>query len=203
MTASNTSLTTPWRSGILAILAIVMLATRINHFGALPDASWVVFFAAGFYLRGSVRWAFPLLMALAVAIDYGVITSQGQSFWSHYCVSPAYWFLIPSYAAMWFGGAWLRQHYAGLHARELGLLLVSVVVAASVCYLISNGSFYWISSHAAVHSFGGWMENLGDWYLPYMQTTLIYTSVAAVLHVACTLAAKAMGGADRTHSLHR
>jgi hypothetical protein len=200
MTVSRPSLTTPWRAGILAILAIVMLATRINHFGALPDASWMVFFAAGFYLRGSARWAFPLLMALAVAIDYFVITGQGLSFWSHYCVSPAYWFLIPSYGAMWFGGSWLRQHYTGVHARELGLLLLSVVVAANVCYLLTNGSFYWISSHAAVHSFGGWMKNFGDWYLPYMQTTLIYAAVATVLHVAATYASRAFAAETGQHA---
>ncbi|HEY0230698.1 MAG TPA: hypothetical protein VGC55_05565 [Dokdonella sp.] len=200
MTDSSPSLTTPWRAGILAILALVMLATRVNHFSALPDASWVVFFAAGFHLRGSVRWAFPLLMALAVAIDYFVISGQGLSFWSHYCVSPAYWFLIPSYGAMWFGGSWLRQHYSGLHARELGLLLVSVVVAANVCYLLTNGSFYWLSSHAAVHSFGGWMKNFSDWYLPYQQTTLIYASVAAVLHIAATYASRAFAAEAGQHA---
>ena len=62
-------------------------------------------------------------MALAVLIDFFVITSQGMSFWSHYCVSPAYLFLLPSYAAPWLGGSWLRKHYSGLHARELGLLI--------------------------------------------------------------------------------
>ena len=55
MTLSN-----PQRVGLFAILAIVMAATRVNHFAALPDASWVVFFLAGFYLRGSASWAFPL-----------------------------------------------------------------------------------------------------------------------------------------------
>ena len=200
MTVSRPSLSTPWRAGILAILAIVMLATRIKHFGALPDASWMVFFAAGFYLRGSARWAFPLLMALAVAIDYFVITGQGLSFWSHYCVSPAYWFLIPSYGAMWFGGAWLRRHYTGLHVRELGLAVIGVVVAANVCYLLTNGSFYWLSSHAAVHSFGGWMKNFGDWYLPYMQTTLIYAAVATVLHVAATYASRAFSAEAGQHA---
>lgn len=47
------------RVGLFLVLALVMAATRINHFGALPDASWAVFFLAGFYLRGSARWAFP------------------------------------------------------------------------------------------------------------------------------------------------
>lgn len=205
MTATNPSLSTPWRLGVFAILAIVMVATRANlihlgtHIGSLPDASWAVFFIAGFYLRGSVRWAFPALMALAVGVDYAVISGQGLSFWSHYCVSPAYWFLVPSYAALWFGGAWLRQRYDGLHARELGLLLVSAVAAASVCYLVSNGSYYWLSNHwqaaaGVTASFGGWMKNLGDWYLPFIGLTLVYVAIAAVLHVLATRALGAMAG---------
>lgn len=194
MTATDSPLSAPWRFGLFAILAIVMIATRSNlitlgtHIGSLPDASWAVFFIAGFYLKGSVRWAFPALMALAVAIDYFVITHAGLSFWSHYCVSPAYWFLVPSYAALWFGGSWLRQRYAGIHTRELALLLGSVVVAASVCYLISNGSYYWLSDHwlagsASPRSFAGWSKNLGDWYLSFVGMALVYVAVAAVLHV--------------------
>jgi hypothetical protein len=201
MNAAKPALSNDLRLGIFLILGLVMLATRSHHFGALPDASWAVFFFAGFYLSarpsaegrtslstlfnfsGSARWAFPLLMVLAVAVDYTVISSQGIDFWSHYCVSPAYWFLVPSYAALWFGGAWLRAHYNGLHARELGLLVASAVVSASLCYLVSNGSFYWISASVPSRSFAGWVENLGDWYLPFMQTTLMYVGIGAVIHM--------------------
>ena len=112
MTLSN-----PQRAGIFAILALVMTATRVNHFAALPDASWAVFFVAGFYLRGSLRWAFPLLIALAVLIDFFVIASQGINFWSHYCVSAAYWFLLPAYFVLWLGGSALRRLYSGLGLR--------------------------------------------------------------------------------------
>jgi hypothetical protein len=182
------------RGGILALLAVVMLATRIHHFGAVPDASWAVFFIAGFYLRGWGRWAFPLLMALAVAIDYVVISGQGIAFWSHYCVSTAYLFLLPAYALPWLGGSWLRTHYRGLGTRELGLLAGSSVIAASLCFLVSNGSFYWISANVPARSFGGWLANMGDWYLSYLATTLVYLGVAAVLHVATVLAARAMAG---------
>jgi hypothetical protein len=63
------TLTTRSRLTIFLVLAAVMAATRLNHFGVVPDASWAVFFIAGFYLRGSARWAFPALMVLAVAID--------------------------------------------------------------------------------------------------------------------------------------
>ncbi len=205
MTAPNSSLTTPWRVGIFALLALVMIATRshllTDHFLPLPDASWAVFFIVGFYLRGYARWAFPALMLLAVAIDYVVISSQGLGFWEHYCVSPAYWFLIPSYGALWLGGSWMRSHYAGLHVRELALLIASAIVVTSVCYLISNGSFYWLSQswiaanpNAPMRSFAGWIENLGDWYLPFVRATLIYVGVAAGLHVAAIAALKALGG---------
>ncbi len=192
MNTATPSLSNAARVGIFLILGIVMLATRINHFGALPDASWAVFFIAGFYLRGSARWAFPLLIALAVLVDFFVITNQGMSFWSHYCVSPAYWFLLPSYGALWVGGSLLRSRYAGLHARDLGLLVASAVVATSLCYLLSNGSFYWISASVPLRSFAGWMENLGDWYVPYLRTTLMYVGVGAAVHVMATLAARSL-----------
>ncbi len=78
------------RVSIFIALALAMAVTRIHHFDVLPDASWAIFFLAGFWLRGSARWAFPLLMAEAVLVDFVVITQQGMSFWSQYCVSPAY-----------------------------------------------------------------------------------------------------------------
>jgi hypothetical protein len=137
-------------------------------------------------------------MALAVLIDFFVITGQGIDFWSHYCVSPAYLFLLPSYAAPWLGGTWLRKRYTGLHAREAGLLAVSAIIAASVCFLISNGSFYWISANVPLRSFAGWAENLGDWYLPYLRTTLMYVGIAALLHVATTLAVRALDAIARS-----
>ena len=201
------TLSTPQRAGIFAILALVMAATRVNHFAALPDASWAVFFVAGFYLRGSVRWAFPLLIALAVLIDFIVITGQGMDFWSHYCVSIAYWFLLPAYFSLWLAGSWLRKNYAGIGLREFGFLAAAVLAAVSVCYVISNGSYYWLSDSwltaGNTRSFGGWMENLGDWYLPYLQTTLTYVAIGAVLHVATVLAARSIGIAPAGNALSR
>jgi hypothetical protein len=197
------SLSNDLRAGLFLILALVVVATRSHHFAALPDASWAVFFVAGFYfsgggrglraalLHGASRWAFPLLMALAVLVDFAVVTSQGLDFWSHYCVSAAYGFLLPSYAVLWIGGAWLRAHARGTHLRDLALLGASALVATSACYLLSNGSFYWLSPSVPARSFGGWIANLGDWYLPFLQTTLLYVGVAAALHL---LAAQALRG---------
>jgi len=195
------TLSTPQRAGIFAILALVMAATRVNHFAALPDASWAVFFVAGFYLRGSVRWAFPLLIALAVLVDFIVITGQGMNFWSHYCVSIAYWFLLPAYLSLWLAGSWLRSRYTGLGLREFGLLAVSLLAAVSVCYVLSNGSYYWLSdtwmTADKTRSFDGWLENLADWYVPYLRTSAMYIAIAALLHIGATLTARTFQGTAR------
>jgi hypothetical protein len=144
-----------------------------------------VFFLAGFWLRGSARWAFPLLMLEAVLVDYAVITNQGMDFWSHYCVSVAYWFLIPSYFSLWLGGSLLARYQRGLSLSTLGMAAAALLVSVSVCYVISNGSFFWLSASvpAATRSFGGWLDNLGDWYLPFLETTAVWVGLGAVMHV--------------------
>ena len=175
------------RLSIFIALALVMAVTRIHPsllHHAVWDASWGVFFLAGFWLRGSARWAFPLLMAEAVLVDYVVISQQGIPFWSHYCVSPAYWALVPAYGALWLGGNWLAKRQQGLTLTTLGLAVLALLASEAVCYLISNGSFYWLSdSVPAPRNFGAWFANLGDWYLPFLETTAVYVALGAVLHV--------------------
>ncbi|MFZ5656246.1 MAG: hypothetical protein ACOY37_04180 [Pseudomonadota bacterium] len=171
-----------------------MAGTRADHFGPLPDASWAVLFVGGFMLSTWTRWAFPLLMALAVAVDYVVITGSGASFWQHYCVSPAYWCLIPAYFAMWAGGLWLRRGGVGNDLRSLGRLAAALVVSVAACQLIAQGSFYWISGVVADRSVAGWWDNYITWLVPYMATTAKYVAVAAGLHVAASLLSRGRGG---------
>jgi len=194
------------RLGILLVLALVMAATRIHHsflhhFDALPDASWGVFFLAGFWLRGSARWAFPLLMLEAVLVDYVVITNQGMDFWSHYCVSVAYWFLIPSYFSLWLGGSLLAKYQRGLSLPTLGMAAVALLASVSMCYLISNGSFFWLSASVptATRNFSGWVENLGDWYLPFLETTAIWVGLGAVMHVLVVQLSRALQRGAQLH----
>ena len=155
------------RAIVLSLLVLLMAATRshvFSHFTPVPDATWAAFFVGGFYLRAWARWAFPARMALAVLIDYLVISGQGIDFFSHYCVSPGYWMLVPAYAAMWAGGHWLRSRYAGAsvgaRARRAGVL----VPTTAVCPRFAQGGFYWRSSAVAEPTFGGWAANYGHWF---------------------------------------
>ncbi|MBW8310427.1 MAG: hypothetical protein K0M64_00210 [Rhizobium sp.] len=170
------------RLALFAALAVLMAATRLNHFGAVPDASWAVFLLAGFYLAGSVRWAFPALMVLAVAVDYVVITGSGLSFWSHYCVSPGYWCLLPAHFALWAAGTGLARFGQGQPLRQLAGLAPAVLGGVALCHLFAQGGFYWLSSSVAAPTVAGWAKNYADWFLPYLGTTALYVGLAVVVH---------------------
>lgn len=175
------------RLALFVLLALVMAATRLHHFDALPDASWAVFFLAGFWLRGNARWAFPVLMAEAVLVDFVAITSLGMNFFDHYCVSLAYWMLVPGYFALWLGGSWLAAHAKDLGLPALGLAVAALLISEFVCYLVTNGSYYWLSATVPQpRSVGHWLANAADWYLPFLKTTAAYVAIGLLLHVAVT-----------------
>lgn len=163
-------------------LALVMVATRFPGLAVnlhRQDASWAVFFVAGFHLSNSWRRAFPAFLALALAIDLVAIRYYNVS---NYCVTWAYWFLAPSYGALWLGGAWLRRH-ASPNVAGIASLVGSAVISVSVCFLISNGSFYWLGGRVPQPTWSGWAVNVAMWYGPFVRTTATYIAVAAIFHV--------------------
>lgn len=181
------------RAIVLSLLVLLMAATRthyVSHFAPVPDASWAAFFIGGFYLRNWSRWAFPLLMGLAVLVDWFVITRQGMSFWSHYCVSPAYWFLVPAYLSMWVAGSWLRSRYKGASVAALGRVAASLFIATAACHLLAQGSFYWISSSVAAPTLAGWAGNYADWFPLYLRSTAMFVTVAAIAQVVAEQVAR-------------
>lgn len=167
----------------LGLLAAIMLATRFHHFGSvthLPDASLAVFFLAGFYLRRAI-YMVPLML-LAGGIDYLATQHLGVS---DYCISPAYGFLIPTYAAMWFGGRW----YAGRHslsASSLAPLAFALLLSGSIAFLISNGSFYLFSGRYPDMNWGEYAQRVSMYYLPYMSSAVFYVALAALAHIGVT-----------------
>lgn len=188
------------RLGIFLALALVMAATRVHlslFHHDVWDASWGIFFLAGFWLRGSFRWAFPLLMAEAVLVDYLVISHQGVSFFDHYCVSAAYWFLVPAYLSLWLGGSWLAGRQAGINLRGATQAVLAFVASWAACYVISNGSFYWLSSSVPQpRSVGAWLANMADWYLFFLEATALYVALGLMVHALVAQLSRTLGHAD-------
>jgi len=150
-------------------LIALMVLTRFHHFGDalhLPDASLAVFFFAGFYRKKAL---FVFLAVMAGLIDY-VAIANGTSSW---CVSPAYVFLIPTYAVMWFAGRYCSA-FKSLKMTELAMQLGLLILAASAAFAISNGSFYLFSGRYTDLSWGQYLARVAQYYLPYVGYTLAY-----------------------------
>ncbi len=172
------TLTLKQRSIIAVALAALMAATRFHHFGSpvnLPDASLAVFFLAGFYLRPILF--FPVFLTEAALVDYAAMAG-GVSAW---CVTPAYVFLIPTYASLWFGGRWYARRYC-LAWRTLVPLGVALLTSTSVAFLISNGSFYWVSGYFPDMSLGEYGASVATYFSPYVLNTFLYVLLAVCVH---------------------
>ena len=166
-------------------LVVMMLLTRSHHWASihsLPDASWATFFLLGVYVRALC--VAPVLIAASVVIDYVAITWGGVS---DFCVSPAYWLLIPAYAVLFAGGRfYARGHRLSLMGlfRLMGVALVVVAVAQ----LLTTGGFYYFSGRFAEPTLAGLMLRLEKYFPPMLGTFALYLGAAVVVHVAVSAA---------------
>ncbi len=164
-------------------LFALMAGTRMHHFGTslhLPDASLAVFLLAGFFVAS--RLFFGALLLGAGALDYLAITHFGVS---DYCITPAYWFLIPTYAVLWFAG----RSYARIHQhslRSLGIFAGISFAATSVAFMISNGSFYLFSGRFADVNMAEYAHRVAQYYVPYVSGAAVYLVPAVLLYVVFT-----------------
>ena len=169
---------------IFSSLVFLMLLTRGSHFGSsflLPDATLAIFLLSGFVLPRytlSALLAFIFLLLEAGAIDYYAINVAGVSDW---CVTPAYWFLIPTYASMWFGGRWFATRQQNT-LSSLALFGGVSWLATTVAFLISNGSFYLLSGRYSEMSVAEYAEGVAPYYMPYLAGSLMYLVLAAAVY---------------------
>jgi hypothetical protein len=167
------------------VLTLLMVATRSHHFATLmhlPDASWAVFFLAGFYLRSN--WALPGFLALTWVLDFSSFTWGGGS---GFCLTRAYGFLLPAYSALWFAGYWFAKQYH-FEWRTLMPLVVAVLMGSAVCEVFSSGGFYFFSGHFIETGFTEFAGQLIKYYPSYLQSMAFYVSIAAAVHVLFVLA---------------
>lgn len=152
-------------------LAMLMALTRSDHYGSaitLPDASLAVFYLAGIFSCGIASLA--VLLAEAALLDYIAITHWQVS---DYCISPAYVFLIPTYAVMFIAGRWSAK-YAALDVHDLSRLIAYLLAAVTMAFLISNGSFYLLSGKFPELSVVQYAERVAQYYPAYISATFVY-----------------------------
>ena len=176
---------------IFAALAALMAATRFNHFGSavsLPDASYAVFFLGGFYLARSARVSMVAFIALileAGLIDYYATSVQGISDW---CMTPAYWFLVPTYGNLWLVGYWfaLRHTMKGrnVESKALTVLALAAWAASSFAFVFSNATFYLFSERYAEMSAAEYTSRVAQYYVSYVSVALLYIACAVAMHMA-------------------
>ena len=179
------------------ILALVMAATRYHHFGDalhLPDASLAVFFIAG--LLATPLAVFILLLVEAGLIDFVAISAGGVS---DYCVTPAYWFLIPAYSVLWLAGRQVATRRDG-HWNRYALLSLYVALLASVsaAFLISNYSFYAFSGYFPQMDLSVYARQVARYYLPYTLGAVGYVTLAVIAVPLVTRLARISGTGRNT-----
>jgi len=152
----------------LALISLMAL-TRADHFGSpfsLPDASLAVFFLAGLGINS--RWFFALLLVEAGMIDFLAITQFSVS---DYCISSAYAFLIPTYAVMWFAGRYCKAFELVSFVNSLKIVGLTIV-ATTIAFAISNGSFYLLSGRIEAISWTGFVAQFAHYFLPYLASSV-------------------------------
>ena len=166
-------------------LAVVMAATRVQ-LGApighhLPDASYAVFYLAGVYL--SPGWIFPVLLLEGFLIDLSAVTWWNVS---GFCLTPAYFLLLPAYFSLWIGGRW----YAGRYRFAWSTLLplsTSLLSATLVAELFASGGFYLFSGRFTELTSAELAVRLVQYLPTSLYSIILYVTTAAVVHSVAAL----------------
>lgn len=165
-------------------LAALVLITRGDHFAtlnSLPAASLAVFFLAGLYIRST--WAFIVLLALCVGIDFYAVTAGGVS---SFCVTPSYGFLLPAYGVIWLAGRWFNTKYS-FSSNALLPLVGSVALSVSISELFSSGGFYFLSGHFESPSIAVFGERLIRYFPQQLEGIGFWLGVALFVHIVFAL----------------
>lgn len=160
------------RSATGLALAAVLALTRFDHFATVPDASLAVFFLGGLLLGGA--GAFTALFLLAFAVDLAAVEMEA---WRAYCMTPAYWGLVPTYALLWLGGARLARQPDPLAP---GPMLGLGVLLFTAAFFVSN-LVWWAASHRFDLPFLAFWPAVAPYFLPYVFSGLTYLGAFAVL----------------------
>lgn len=167
---------------IFAAFVLLMAITRSHHFASsfnLPDASLAIFMLSGFMLPGFGKKslsAFIFLLLAAAGIDYYAINLAGID---DYCFTPAYLFLIPTYAVMWLGGSWISRRMKH-DLSGLALFGVTAGLCTSLAFAVSNLGFFLLSGRLGEMNMAEYASKVAQYYPPYTGGSLLYLGLAAL-----------------------
>ncbi len=162
------TLSTPRRYLLLLVLALAMAATRVSHFGTaelLPDASLAVFLLGGALLGG---WqCFAILFAAAFGADMLSAQTAEEAGW---CLTPAYWGLLPTYAVLWLAGRWLGKQEGPSFVRDAGVSVAAVALA----FIVSNATWFAFSKTVGDMSAADYALAVAKYFPPYLGSAMLY-----------------------------
>ncbi len=164
----------------------LMSFTRFYHgdnVWNLPDASLAVFFLCGHFLNSALF----LLWFLVEACLIDLVSIYGFGV-SSYCLSPAYFFLIPAFSCAWMIG---KKSKPFIHldssstTLQLGIavfsLLSATTLAACIYFLISNISFFLFSGQFSHLTLQTYFTKVAMYFPAYWLSLMGYT----VSFIAC------------------
>lgn len=154
--------------GFVALLAL-MAVTRVGHFGSvisLPDATLAVFLLGGLWLGGAIF--FVALLAAVVGIDVALAQTATAAGW---CLTPAYWGLLPTYGVMWLAGHWLARSGA---EPDIAAYAAVSLGAVAVAFLISNVTFWAFSGHFGDMPLADYAQAVARHFPPYLGSAALY-----------------------------
>ena len=184
----NLSKTHRWIAGIS--LMLLMAVTRSSHLGGaadLPDASWAVFFLAAFYLQSLTPFA--AFMLAAWLIDLSAVQLGGVD---AFCLTPAYFTLVPAYGALWLAGLW----YARMHRERpstVPRLLGTFGLGVVACELFSSGGFYLCSGYFQQPGWAQYLERTATYFPTFLATAVFYLALAVLVHLTVWACARRAG----------
>ena len=156
---------------IIASLSLLMLLTRGFHSSTvfnLPDASFIIMFAGGIFLK-KIKW-FLFLLFLSIGIDILAI----KKIINLYIINLGYLGLIFSYGISWYLG---QKLYKNNISNKTFMSISSIFLISS--YIISTVTFYF---------FSGWkieQENIliymNTYFLEFLGNNLFYLLILFII----------------------
>ncbi|WP_372747495.1 hypothetical protein [Litorivivens sp.] len=175
------------RSAIGLLLGLLIMLSRpypLSGIIHLADVTHAALFIGGFIGLG-YRW-FGGFVALAVTLDMLSIASGTDPF----CLSPAYGFLLPAFAVIWYAGAACGNAPVKV---QLPLGLAGFSLAQVTAFFISSGSFYFLSGKFVDPTLTEMLART-ERYLPgYFSSSFIYVALFLTLAAAFALINRRQG----------